>query len=250
MKYFKFGCGDKNFIILPGMSLHSVLDSADAIAEAYACFTNKYTVYVFDRTDDIAEGCTIKSMADDTAKAMKVLGIENTDILGASQGGMIAMHLAAGHPELAGKVILASTLASANETFTQTVGGWIRLAEEKDEKGLAESFINSVYSEKTVKAYRDILISSLLPVRDDDYRRFILSARACMSFDFLSKLPLIKKDVLVIGSEGDCVAAAQGSRQIADTLGCEIYLYGKDYGHAVYDEAPDFKQRCLDFLGK
>ncbi len=250
MKHFKFGNGNKSFVILPGLSVHGIMSFADSIAEAYAEFSKEYTVYVFDRTDDISEGCTIKSMSDDTAKAMRTLNIEKADVFGASQGGMIAMRLAAEYPELVGKLILASTLAEKNDTFTGVIGEWIRLAEEKNEEKLIDSFISNVYSERTVNACRDILISSLLPIGDDDFRRFVLSAKACLSFDFHEKLPLIHKDALVIGSEGDRVASEYGSRQIADALGCEIYIYDKTYGHAVYDEAPDFKQRCLDFLRK
>ena len=49
MDYIVFGSGEKSFIILPGLAIHSVMGSADAIAAAYADFTDDYTVYVFDR---------------------------------------------------------------------------------------------------------------------------------------------------------------------------------------------------------
>ena len=37
------------------------------------------------------------------------------------------------------------------------------------------------------------------------------------------------------------------SSEIAEKLGCEIYMYEK-LGHAAYEEAKDFNQRVLDFL--
>ena len=54
--------------------------------------------------------------------------------------------------------------------------------------------------------------------------------------------------MLVIGAKEDKVVTAKGSEEIADKLGCEIYLYGEGYGHGVYDEAEDYKQRCLEFF--
>ena len=39
-----------------------------------------------------------------------------------------------------------------------------------------------------------------------------------------------------------------GSLDIALALGCELYMYGAPYGHAVYDEAPDYKNRIYSFL--
>lgn len=248
MDYIVFGNGKKSFIILPGLSVHSVMGSADAIAEAYQDFSEEYTVYVFDRAKDIQAGYTVRDMAENTAAAMQKLHIEDADVFGASQGGMIAMYLAIDHPELVNKMILGSTLAKPNDTFNQVVDEWVRLAQAKDETGLLASFADNVYSEATLEAYRETLISSNLGISDEEYRRFIILAEACKTFDCYDELSNIQCPVLVIGAEGDRVVTAEGSKQIAEALGCEIYLYDDSYGHGVYDEAPDYRQRCLDFL--
>lgn len=73
-------------------------------------------------------------------------------------------------------------------------------------------------------------------------------AEACGTFDCSDALSAIRCPVLVLGSEGDRVVTAESSTQLAEALGCELYLYDGSYGHGVYDEAPDYKQRCLDFL--
>ncbi len=248
MDYTVFGSGKKSFVILPGLSVHSVMGSSEAIAEAYRDFTEEYTVYVFDRARNISEGYTVREMARDTAEAMKKLGIQNADVFGASQGGMIAMYLAADYPEEVNKLILGSTLAKPNDTFNRVVDEWIRLAEEKNETGLLESFADNVYSKATLDAYRETLISSNRGITDEEYRRFEILARACKTFDCCDELSEIKCPVFVIGSEGDRVVTAEGSRQIAQALGCKLYLYDESYGHGVYDEAADYRQRCLEFL--
>lgn len=162
MKHIVFGSGTKNFVILPGLSVHSVMGLADAIAEAYKDFCEEYTVYVFDRAENIREGYTVRNMAEDTAAAMRELNIGNADVFGASQGGMIAMYLAIDHPQMVNRLILGSTLAKPNGTFNHVIDEWIRLARAKDEVGLLESFADNVYSESTLKAYRETLISSNL----------------------------------------------------------------------------------------
>ncbi len=248
MDYIVFGSGEKTFVILPGLSVHSVMGSAEAIAEAYKDFAGEYTVYLFDRAKDIPDGYSVRDMAADTAEAMKALGLENADVFGASQGGMIAQYLAIDHPELVHKMILGSTLAKPNDGFNNIVDEWISLAEKKDETGLLESFVDSVYSEATLESYRDTLISMNGNISDGEYARFIILAGACKGFDCYDELSKVRCPVLVIGSEGDGVVGAEGSEQIASALGCELYLYDKSYGHGVYDEAPDYRQRCLDFL--
>ena len=250
MDYIKFGNGEKNFVIIPGLSVHSIMGSADVIADAYQSFAEEYTVYVFDRPKELEEGYTIRMLAEDTAAAMKELKLEDADVFGASQGGMMAMYLAIDHPELVHKLILGSTLAKPNDTFNQVAAKWLSLAENRDEEGLLESFADDVYSEATLEAYRDTLISANKGITEEEYQRFIILGKACENFYCYDELSSIQCPVLVLGSEGDKVVTAEGSRQIAEALGCEIYLYDESYGHGVYDEAPDYKQRCLDFLAE
>lgn len=250
MDYLKFGTGDKTFVIIPGLSIHSVLGSAQAIANAYAAFTDEYTVYLFDRPKDIPEDCTIRDLADDTAAAMQSLSIEGADVFGASMGGMTAQYIAIDHPALVNKMVLGSTLARPNATSENIMKEWISLAEAKDENALLASFADNIYSEATLEAYRDTIISSNEGISDEEYERFITLANACLSFDCYDELSSIKCPILVIGSKGDKVLTAEGSTEIADALGCEIYLYDENYGHGVYDEAPDYVQRCLDFFAE
>ena len=248
MNHIKFGNGDKNFVIIPGLSIHSIMGLADAIKDAYKIFAKDYTVYVFDRKEDIKENYSIKDMTDDTATAMKELGISGAYILGVSQGGMIAQLIAMDYPKLVKKLVLASTLSKPNKTFTDIGSRWIELARKKDERGLIESFVDNIYSDKTLASYRDVLISSNLGITDKEYERFIILASACKTFNSYDRLKEIKCPVLVLGAKEDKVVTAKGSKEIADKLGCEIYLYGEGYGHGVYDEAEDYKQRCLEFF--
>ena len=248
MNHIKFGSGSKNFVIIPGLSIHSIMGLADAIKDAYKIFAEDYTVYVFDRKEDVEEGYSIKDMADDTAVAMKELGISGAYILGVSQGGMIAQLIAMDYPKLVKKLVLASTLSKPNKTFTDIGSRWIELARKKDERGLIESFVDNIYSDKTLASYRDVLISSNLGITDKEYERFIILTSACKTFNSYDRLKEIKCPVLVLGAKEDKVVTAKGSKEIADKLGCEIYLYGEGYGHGVYDEAEDYKQRCLEFF--
>ena len=108
MQYLEFGHGEKTLVILPGLSVKSVLLYEEAIVPAYSVFAREYTVYLFDRRLDLPDGYSIADMAADTA-VMNSLGISGACVFGVSQGGMIAQILASSHPELVKKLVLAST---------------------------------------------------------------------------------------------------------------------------------------------
>ena len=61
------------------------------------------------------------------------------------------------------------------------------------------------------------------------------------------ELENIKCPVLVIADSNDKIFDVSESKNIAEKLNCEIFIY-HDYGHAVYDEAPDYKARILKFF--
>ena len=55
MDYMKFGHGDKTMVIIPGLSVDSVMKYFEAVAGAYAQMTDDFTIYLFDRRKDLPE---------------------------------------------------------------------------------------------------------------------------------------------------------------------------------------------------
>ena len=248
MAYFSFGTGDRAMVILPGIDVKSVLLAAKAVENAYRCFAEDYTVYVFDRRSNLPASYSIREMAADTAAVMRELGIRDADVFGASQGGMIALHLAAEFPDSVHALALGSTIACCNETISATCEQWIRLAKAGDVTGLTADFVDRLYSENTVRQFREFLIHMNDHVSEKDLDRFVILAQAIFGYDAREFLKSIRCPALVIGAQNDLAVGAEASRELADALGCELYLYGAEYGHCVFDEAPDYKERLMDFF--
>ena len=234
-------------VILPGLSVQSVMGSAAAIKAQYKIFKDDYTVYVLDRRENPPADYSMEDMARDTAFAMKALGPEGCCVFGASQGGMMAMCMAIDHPELVRKMALGSTAAKMDDRGREDTKRWIELAQSGDLTALTAELIDSLYSENTIGKYKDMLIHMNDGMTDYDIRRFILQTQALDDFDITGELDRIQCPVLVIGSEGDKVLPPSQSRLIAEALNASLYMYSDEYGHCVFDEAPDYKQRLLDF---
>lgn len=249
MDYFSFGTGDKTFVILPGASLKSVMLSAQVIAENYACFADEYTVYVLDGVKNIPEHYTVVDMAEATAQAMQKLGLKHTYVLGCSLGGMIAQHIAIHHPQLIDKMVLGSTLCHQNAVSTATCEEWSRLADSGDVRSLNRKVFQMIYSPEFYDQYKDVFASMENDGTPAEMQQFSRTMRACGNFDLYDELDKITCPVLVMGSWDDHTLSWEGLIDIAQKLHCPLYMYS-GYGHAVYDEAPDYKDRILAFFAE
>ena len=243
--YIRFGTGKKKLVMIAGMSMTGLAGLGAAVSEMYRDYAEEYTVYVFDRLRVLPDNASIRSMTQDTAEAMRALGIEKADVMGASQGGMIALVLAIDHPELISALILCSSCCYQNEVGKETFSVWSALADQMDGNSIYRDFFARVYTYPNDTALALCLDTSTA----EQCRRFGILARACNAFDCRDELEKLQCPVLVLGAAQDRVLGSASSSDLAERLGCEYFIY-QDFGHAVYDEAPDFRQRMLDFLHK
>ena len=247
--FFRFGHGDKVFVILPGLSVESVMKYADAVAQAYSLLTDGFTVYVFDRRKEMPEDYSMLDMARDTAEAFRVLGLKDICLFGASQGGAIAMIIAVREPELVEKLVLGSTFARITPELYENVDSWIRLAESGKAEKLYLAFGEAIYPPEVFRQARENLAAAAGNVTEEEMSRFVIQAESIKGFDITESISRIACPVLVLGSKDDRVLGAESPELIAKQLRTysELYIYD-GYGHAAYDLAPDYKERILRFL--
>lgn len=247
--YISFGKGNKTLIMLPGLSTADVKSAGAFLPLVYRDVGKKYKVYFFDKKKNIPQGYTVREMAGDVAKAMEKLKIDKAYILGCSQGGMIAQYLAIDYPEKVEKLILAETSSRNNDTIKDAIETWINQVEKDDYKAFAADMTYRMYSKKYAEKYRYFIPLMAKFLRPKDKARFVNLAKSCLTCNTYDELGKIKCPVFVIGGKEDKVVSAQGSYEIAEKLGCEIYMY-EGLGHAAHEEAKDFNKRVMEFLDK
>lgn len=250
MDYIRFGTGKRILVMLPGLGdgLRSMKGTALPMAAMYHVFAKDFTVYAFSRKNDLPEDYTTRDMARDLKAAMDLLGIARADIFGVSMGGMIAQHFAADYPEAINRLILAVTCHEPNPILRESIDEWSSLARAGDHAALMESNLRRIYSEGYYRKNRWMIPLVGLLTRPKSYDRFLALARACLTHDAAARLPLIRAETLVIGGEQDHTLGAEPSRQIAAAIpGAKLKMY-RQWGHGLYEEAPDFNRTLLDFL--
>ena len=247
--FVSFGRGEDALLLIPGLGdgLRTVKGMALSLSWLYREYAKAYRVYVFSRRNALPEGFTIRDMADDLRGAMDALGLRRADVLGVSQGGMIAQHLAAAYPEAVGRLALAVTAAWANPTVQAAAGRWAAWAESGDYGRIVTDTAERMYSEKTLRKYRPLYPILARTGRPRSLDRFLIQARACLGHDARGELGRIQCPTLVLGGARDRVVGDVSAELAGLIPGAERYVY-PELGHGAYEEARDFNRRVLDFL--
>lgn len=179
---------------------------------------------------------------------MDLLGIERADVIGISQGGMIAQYLAVDSPQTVGKLVLAVTLARQNPLIEEAVGSWLRMAEADDYKSLFIDTAERSYSQAYLKKYRALYPILTRVGKPKSFERFIIQAHACLGHDAYGELDRITCPTFVVGADCDKVVGPDASRELARSIaGSRLWMYA-GLGHGAYEEAKDFNSRVLEFL--
>lgn len=249
MEYLKFGHGSDILVIVPGISLKPMALSAQMVIDGFVDFTEKYTIYLFDRINHMKPGYLVPDMAEDTVAAMKQLGIGKADFFGTSQGAMIVQTIAVKYPELVGKIVLGGTFVKNNPYSTKIFESWIALSDAADHEAIQENVFKNIYSPEFYKMFEDVFIDLGNSVTEAEFARFRILSEACLAYDGSADVAGIRGPIFSMYGAEDNVLGHGAAKELTELTGCETYVYPGG-SHAVYDEVADFRPRMLAFLCK
>jgi len=249
MDYVSFGRGKKNLIIIPGLGdgLKTVRGMAVTLAFMYRKYAKDYQVYIFSRKNEMEEGYSTRDMARDLKEVMAKLGIEKADVMGVSQGGMIAQYLAIDHPQVVDKLVIGVSISRPNETIQAVIGEWIEMAESGDYQALTIDSLEKTYPENKVRKYRPFYPILTRIGKPKCFTRFIIQAKSCLGHNAYDELHRINRPTLVIGDDNDQVVGKNTSEEMAEQIpNSELYLTS-GFGHGAFEEQ-EFNLQVLRFL--
>jgi len=250
MSFVSFGRGQKDLVVLPGLSdgLATVKGKALLLAAPFKKFLKDYRIYMFSRKDDMPEGYTIRQMAQDQATAMNTLGLGKAAVLGVSQGGMIAQYLAVDYPEKVEKLVLAVTAAYANDAVKTAVNAWIKMAGQGDHVSLVVDTAEKMYSEKYLEKNRKLFPLMAKFTKPESYERFFRNAAAILDFDAREELSKISCPTLILAGAEDKTVGGEAARELNERIeNSRLFVY-EGLGHGAFEEARDFYDRVYAFF--
>lgn len=252
MDYISFGKGHDILVMLPGLGdgFTTIKGMAFTFSILYRTYAQNYKVYVFSRKNQLKDGCSIREMAEDQAEAMIKLGIKKANVLGISQGGMLAQYLTIDYPDLVKKLVLAVTLSKPNENMQEIIRNWITLARQNKYKDILIDTAEKSYSEPYLKKYRFLYPLFGLMGKPKDFHRFLIQAESCLQHNAYAELNKITCPALIIGGGRDKIAGTVSSVEMAEKIkNSQLHIY-ETLGHGAYEEAKDFNTRVINFLAE
>ena len=246
IEFLKYEGGKKNLIIIPGLSFIKIEAQKNRRDKFVAPFLDKYSVYIPDRPQNLKEGTTISDLAKSVLSFADELGLESYDVMGISQGGMIAQSLATLASSFIDNLVLVVTTSKVLDN-TDVVEKWYNSVEEGDYLGTLTSMRDSSYSDRWLAKHKDEPL--FLP--DQKHLRsasqFKILCDACLGFDIRGDLQKIKARTLVVGGRLDKVVGVGGSQELREALSCDYKIY-EDMGHGLYEEDKNFCKKVSLWL--
>ncbi len=207
---------------------------------------NEFTVYQVRRRPGLPAGYSLKDMSDDCAVMIKEELEWPVDVMGISTGGTIAQHLAADHPELVNRLVLAMTGHCLNERGKRLQIKVAELTRHGRWRSAAALMATAMYTGATLSVFKSMfwLMGRLMfgsPSTPDDG---IVEIEAEDAHDFRDRLAEIKVPTLVIGGDEDFFYPV---RETAECIpGSRLVLY-HGVGHTAMMKR-GFGEDLLAFL--
>jgi 3-oxoadipate enol-lactonase len=191
---------------------------------------------------------SLEDLAADVAAVWDALGIERSDILGISLGGMTGVGLALAYPDRLGKLIAADCRLDAPDFF---VNMWTERQAQLRESGaaaVADSTLPIWFSEKTRKERPDIVEKARAMIVGTSVPGYMGASTALQKMDYKKRLGEIRCPTLFLVGELDGPHPAEMREMASLTPGAK-FVEIPGVAHASNLEAPDkFTEIVLDFL--
>lgn len=249
MRYIRFGNGNKNLIVIPGLNVKSIISMAEIIVSGNRIFSDSgYTVFVFDRKENATYPYSIEHMAKDSLEVIKALGLKNLYLYGHSQGGMIAQSMVLQAPSLFNKAVFSSTVSHLNRNSIKVFTDWIGFAQNHDVFGLYDNFEKTIFSEAFAEIAHKAMVEEAKAVTDEELSRFIPNTENMFEFDVTEQLSNISTETFVVGSKADRVFDYELIKELAEKLPYGKSFFFENVGHSPAFETSEYNQRIVEFL--
>ena len=199
-------------------------------------------------TTDDGGPLSVEILADEVAAVIRESGSEPVDLLGFSLGAVVSVGVAARHPELVRRLVLAGVWSRPDDEYLRNhMTTWRSLADHPEAFGrfgtltaFSRSFLNMLGSEQVEGIAQGNVPS------EGALRHIDLNLRA----DVRDLLPKIQVPTLVVAAKQDITIPAELAREVHEAIDGSEYAE-LDCGHvSVLEKADELADLVREFLDR
>ena len=189
---------------------------------------------------------TIEQLADDAAGLLATLAIERAHVIGAAMGGMVAQLLAAAHPDLVERLVLANTASHIDERGAASFRARAARARSEGLAAIVAEGIGRYFTPHAPEQIVERVRSSWEAMSPEGYA---WSCEALAAFDARPAHARIMAPVLVVGSAGDPTSTPERAGELAASLPrARVAMLERGAHLACVEEEAAFSDLVLSFL--
>ncbi len=188
--------------------------------------------------------------ADDLNNLMYRLDIKKSHIIGISNGGMVAQHLAVKYPERVGALVLVDTCSYVDTMLEMIIKAWIKSTEAGGSELRYDVALPSLFAEDFIKKnLEDIMAMREFNIQNNPAKPIINLAKASLRHNINDRISEVKAPTLIIVGEEDILIPPKYSRILHEKIKGSKLVILKNCGHVPPIEKPEeFNEIVLAFL--
>jgi len=253
IQYVRFGKGDDTLLVFsggPGSTLPSGFMLR--VFGQFKHVSKSYVVYVLGRKSELPEGYTTRDMAEDYAAVIRdEFDGGPLDVMGMSYGGLIAQHLAADHPELIRRLVIAMSCYRFSDEGNELDMRYAQLLSEGKKRAALKCLypiLDGGRIKKSILKFFMGYVGPLLWSTPEHPSDLLVEGKAEMAHDTKNRLAEIRAPTLVIGGDKDYYCPVERLRETAAGIPDSRLVLYEGKGHMTMGK--QFDEDVLAFLNE
>jgi pimeloyl-ACP methyl ester carboxylesterase len=250
--YVRFGKGEKPLLVFsggPGNDLPSGF-MLRMFKSGFKRLAQNYMVFVVTRKFGLPEGYTTRDMSEDYAALIRdEFDGGPIDVVGVSYGGLIAQHLAADHPDLIRRLVIAMAAYKVGDEGKQLDMRFAELMSQGKTREASTTMISILYPggiKKHLFKFFMWLFGSLIMSKPTNPSDLLVEAKAECEHDSKNRLAEINVPTLVIAGNNDFYFHETLYRETAAGISTARLILYEGVGHMAIGK--QFDEDVLEFL--
>jgi pimeloyl-ACP methyl ester carboxylesterase len=251
--YVRFGKGEDVLLVFsggPGNALPSSF--MIRIFGQLKHISKSSVVYMLGRKSELPEGYTTRDMAEDYATLIiDEFDSGPIDVMGMSYGGLIAQHLAADHPELIHRLIIAMSCYRFSDEGNELDMRSAKLLSEGKKRAALRNLEPIIEGGRIMRGLMKFFMRYIGPLiwnSSDNPSDLLVEGKAELMHNSKNRLAEIKAPTLVIGGDRDYYCPVERLRETAAGIPDSRLVIYEGKGHMIMGK--QFDEDVLAFLNE